>query len=175
MSPQIHPSGFRISMRPVSASFAHPYSFQLAPPNAIQDEYCINASAAVGGSEGQWAKYWDENALVEQMAFEVEEPVAEKGKEKAKKKKGGDDQCAWSLSLVTLGTHIRGPHSVKSVSILATPAATALPSTLAPVSLSFKGARIGEAGEKRLGPKVTLGTSGMVYRLSMEAALTVTR
>lgn len=75
MSPQLHPSGFRIAERPVAASFAHPYSFQPLAENMLRDESCVSSSLATGGVEGTWAKYWDESATVGELQFEVEAPV----------------------------------------------------------------------------------------------------
>jgi len=90
MSPQLHPSGFRIAERPVAASFAHPYSFQPLAENMLRDESCVSSSLATGGVEGTWAKYWDESATVGELQFEVEAPVPSISTEKdgkAKKKK----------------------------------------------------------------------------------------
>lgn len=91
MSPQIHPAGFRISDRPVAASFAHPYSFQLVADPMLRDEAAIKSSVAIGGSEGSFARYWDESATVAALEFEVAVPVEttmSEAKEKKKKVKG---------------------------------------------------------------------------------------
>ncbi|KAI0806997.1 hypothetical protein C8Q74DRAFT_1225356 [Fomes fomentarius] len=75
MSPQLHPNGFRISDRPVAASFAHPYSFQPVPEYSLRDDACLGSSVALGGAEGMWVKYWDEASTAAILEFEVEEPV----------------------------------------------------------------------------------------------------
>ena len=75
MSPQIHPSGFRISERPVAASFAHPYSFQPLPDYTLRDDACIPSSMAMGGMEEGVARYWDEGSTVAVLEFKVEQPV----------------------------------------------------------------------------------------------------
>lgn len=94
MSPQIHPNGFRISDRPVAASFAHPYSFQPVTDFLSRDEACLKSSMSLGGVEGTWVRYWDESATVAVLEFEVDEATQsasaaakEKDKEKEKKKK----------------------------------------------------------------------------------------
>lgn len=92
MSPQIHPNGFRISERPVAASFAHMYSFQLLSDPMQRDEACISSSMSLGGMEGGWARYWDEASTVAVLEFSVAEPVAQQAnapgaKEKKKKPK----------------------------------------------------------------------------------------
>ncbi|KXN87742.1 RNA-binding protein 5-A [Leucoagaricus sp. SymC.cos] len=94
MSPQIHPNGFRISDRPVAASFAHPYSFQPVTDFLSRDEACLTSSISLGGVEGTWVRYWDESATVAVLEFEVDEATQaasnatkEKEKEKEKKKK----------------------------------------------------------------------------------------
>lgn len=92
MSPQLHPNGFRISDRPVAASFAHPYSFQPIPDNAVRDESCIPSSLHLGGVEDVWVKYWDDASTVAVMEFQVAEPqlpqtAAPKEKERKKKAK----------------------------------------------------------------------------------------
>lgn len=90
MSPQIHPSGFRISDRPVAASFAHPYSFQPLPDHSLRDEACIASSSSLGGVEGAWIRYWDEASTAAVLEFEVDEPsqpVPASVKEKKEKKK----------------------------------------------------------------------------------------
>ena len=90
MSPQLHPNGFRISDRPVAASFAHPYSFQPIADNLYQDESCIPSSLNLGGVEGTFVKYWDEASTVATMDFKVEEPKPETSapaKEKKDKEK----------------------------------------------------------------------------------------
>jgi RNA-binding protein 5/10 len=88
MSPQIHPSGFRISDRPVAASWGHQYSFQPVE-DALRDESAVSSSVALGGSEGHWVRYWDETTTVAVLEFEVEtpQPTAASGKDKEKKKK----------------------------------------------------------------------------------------
>lgn len=93
MSPQIHPEGFKISERPVAASFAHPYSWQKVPDELIKDEACVESTVAVGGVDGDWARYWDDSSTVAVLEFEVDTPAPSKPligpvkKEKEKKKK----------------------------------------------------------------------------------------
>ncbi|KAG5338692.1 hypothetical protein C0989_006587 [Termitomyces sp. Mn162] len=90
MSPAIHPAGFRISDRPVAASFAHPYSFQPVTDFLQRDDACLPSSVSLGGVSDSWVRYWDENSTVAVLEFKVDEPVqttqlAEKRKEKKKK------------------------------------------------------------------------------------------
>jgi hypothetical protein len=96
MSPQIHPSGFRISDRPVAASFAHPYSFQPISDHILRDDAAIVSSLVLGGVEDTWVRYWDETATVAVLEFEVAEPVQTQQlvptKEK-KEKKRSKGQC----------------------------------------------------------------------------------
>ena len=88
MSPQIHPSGFRISERPVAASFAHPYSFQPATEFVHRDEACLLSSLSLGGVEGTWVRYWDEASTAAVLEFEAETPTPSAPlKEKKEKKK----------------------------------------------------------------------------------------
>jgi len=91
MSPQVHPSGFRISDRPVAGSFAHPYSFQPVSDHMLQDEAAITSSLPLGGVEGTWVRYWDETSTAAVLEFEVAEPVQPQQivpiKEKKEKKK----------------------------------------------------------------------------------------
>ncbi|CDO69037.1 hypothetical protein BN946_scf184834.g44 [Trametes cinnabarina] len=120
MSPQLHPNGFRISDRPVAASFAHPYSFQPLPEFSLRDEACLMSSPSLGGTEGVWVRYWDEASTAAVLEFKVEEPAqstepAPVVKEKKEKKK--KDTSAQ-------GTKVE---------------ASALPVSDKPVTLSFKG------------------------------------
>ena len=103
MSPQIHPSGFRISDKPVAASFAHQYSFQQVD-HMLRDETAIPSSINLGGVEGAFVKYWDDSAMVAVLEFKVEAlpqpqiqastgPTKEK---KEKKKKGAPTDCSFS-------------------------------------------------------------------------------
>ena len=92
MSTQLHPSGFRISDRPVAASFAHPYSFQPVTDFLQRDEACLMSTIALGGVEGQWIRYWDESSTVAVLEFKVEETAVSASaalhtKEKKEKKK----------------------------------------------------------------------------------------
>ena len=94
MSPQLHPNGFRISDRPVAASFAHPYSFQPIADYSLRDEACFLSSSTLGGVEGVWVRYWDEGSTAAVLEFAVEEQVqsisataAPKEKKEKKKKK----------------------------------------------------------------------------------------
>ena len=93
MAPQIHPNGFRISDRPVAASFAHPYSFQPIPDHTLKDDSCIPSSVALGGLEDAHVKYWDEGSMIAVLEFEVEQPTKsgqeQTSKEKKEKKKKG--------------------------------------------------------------------------------------
>jgi RNA-binding protein 5/10 len=92
MSSTLHPTGFRVSDRPVAASFAHPYSFQHVDNLLIYDDARIPSSPALGGSEGSWVRYWDETATISLLEFEVKEkPKANPGtkdKRAGKKTKG---------------------------------------------------------------------------------------
>ncbi|KAF8212511.1 hypothetical protein K438DRAFT_1958233 [Mycena galopus ATCC 62051] len=138
MSPQIHPSGFRISDRPVAASFAHPYSFQPIADLMIRDEACIPSSLHLGGEEGTLVRYWDEGSTIAQLEFNVEQPVqqqeAAQAKEKKEKKKKDVEPA---------------PRNVPA-------APSALPISTKPVTLNFnKG--LGRAGPVPV--KATLGFS----------------
>ena len=86
MSPTLFPSGFRISGRPVAASFAHPHSFILQAEHAIRDDACIDASAALGGRDSGFTKYWDESTVASELTFEVETEKPAKRKEKKTEK-----------------------------------------------------------------------------------------
>lgn len=91
MSPTIHPSGFRISDRPVAASFAHPYSFQPVTDFLSRDDACLASSTSLGGAAGSWVRYWDESSTVALLEFKVEEPapvIPVKDKKEKKKKSG---------------------------------------------------------------------------------------
>lgn len=118
MSPQIHPSGFRISDRPVAGSFAHPYSFQPVSDYMLRDEAAIPSTLALGGAEGTWVRYWDETSTVSVLEFQVVEPIqsqqAAPTKEKKEKKRPKGD------------TGLTIP-----------PAASTLPVSDKPVTLSF--------------------------------------
>ncbi|KAH9927043.1 hypothetical protein B0H21DRAFT_839215 [Amylocystis lapponica] len=140
MSPQIHPSGFRISDRPVAASFAHPYSFQPLPDYSLRDEACLMSSTGLGGIEGTWVRYWDEASTAAVLEFKVEEPlqpVAAPIKEKKDKKR--TKGCLVYNTSFRLGYLPPVPDTV----MLANEEPTAEPSTLPvsdkPVTLNFKG------------------------------------
>jgi RNA-binding protein 5/10 len=94
MDIKIHPAGFRISDRPVAASFAHPYSFQPISEYSLRDDSCLVSSLGLGGVEGTFVKYWDEASMMALLEFQVEEPVhaapVEATKEKKEKKKKGE-------------------------------------------------------------------------------------
>ncbi|KAJ7273454.1 hypothetical protein B0H12DRAFT_1176635 [Mycena haematopus] len=140
MSPQVHPSGFRISDRPVAASFAHPYSFQPIADLMIRDEACISSSLHLGGEEGTLVRYWDEGSTIAQLEFNVEQPIqqqeaAQIKEKKEKKKPKGDAELA-------------------ARNVPAAP--SALPISTKPVTLNFnKG--LGRAGPVPV--KATLGFS----------------
>ncbi|KAF8061457.1 hypothetical protein FPV67DRAFT_1609202 [Lyophyllum atratum] len=89
MSPTIHPAGFRISDRPVAASFAHPYSFQPVTDFLSRDDACLTSSMSLGGVDGSWVRYWDESSTVAVLEFKVEEAAqsTQPAKEKKEKKK----------------------------------------------------------------------------------------
>ncbi|KIL69519.1 hypothetical protein M378DRAFT_189961 [Amanita muscaria Koide BX008] len=87
MSPQLHPNGFRISDKPVAASFAHPYSFQPVTDFIQRDEACLKATNSLGGTEGMWVKYWDESSTCAVLEFKVEEPIATAPTQKEKREK----------------------------------------------------------------------------------------
>ncbi|KAI0831791.1 hypothetical protein BC628DRAFT_1486301 [Trametes gibbosa] len=133
MSPQLHPNGFRISDRPVAASFAHPYSFQPLPDYSLRDDASLMSTASLGGTEGVWVRYWDEGSTAAILEFKVEPvkqtevvPVAKEKKEKKKK------------DVSAQGTKV---------------AASALPVSDKPVTLAFKGGfsmgKPGQAGPSK--------------------------
>ncbi|KAJ6513845.1 hypothetical protein C8R47DRAFT_1092050 [Mycena vitilis] len=95
MSAQTHPSGFRISDRPVAASFAHPYSFQPIADLMIRDDACIPSSLNLGGEEGTLVRYWDEGSTIAQLEFQVDQPAqpaAVQVKEKKEKKRAKESE-----------------------------------------------------------------------------------
>ena len=102
MSPQIHPSGFRISDRPVAGSFAHPYSFQPVSDYILRDEAAITSSVAFGGAEGAWVRYWDESSTVAVLEFEVETPVPSQETAPSKEKKGKKKKGFFQVHCVDL-------------------------------------------------------------------------
>ena len=87
MSPHIHPNGFRISDRPVAASFAHPYSFQPVTDFLLRDEACLTSTNSLGGGEGTWVRYWDESSTIAVLEFKVEEATLPSNHSKDKKEK----------------------------------------------------------------------------------------
>jgi RNA-binding protein 5/10 len=96
MSTELHPEGFRISNRPVAASFANPGSFAPLAPHSLRDESCIMGSTAMGGVEGVFAKYWDESTSVVEISFEVAQSAVKKevtvqGDKKKKRKAKEED------------------------------------------------------------------------------------
>jgi RNA-binding protein 5/10 len=136
MSLQIHPSGFRISDKPVAASFAHQYSFQQVD-HMLRDETAIPSSINLGGVEGAFVKYWDDSAMVAVLEFKVEAPPqpqvqASTGptkEKKEKKKKGAPADCSF-LSHQLTGKYIDDASNKP-------PAPSALPISDKPVTLSF--------------------------------------
>ncbi|KAF8906058.1 hypothetical protein CPB84DRAFT_1814018 [Gymnopilus junonius] len=118
MSSQLHPSGFRISDRPVAASFAHPYSFQPVTDFLSRDEACLTSTMSLGGGEGTWVRYWDETSTAAVLEFKVDEPVQQPlpSKDKKEKKK----------------TKAESDHNTE-----APPVASALPVSDKPVTLNF--------------------------------------
>jgi RNA-binding protein 5/10 len=89
MSAQLHPQGFQISEKPVSASFAQTYSFQAVDP-MHRDEACLRSTTVLGGNENGWVRYWDPASSVAVAEFQVAESAsATEAKEKEKKKKKG--------------------------------------------------------------------------------------
>jgi RNA-binding protein 5/10 len=110
MSPQIHPSGFRIPNKPVAASFAHQYSFQQVD-HMLRDKTAIPSSNNLGGVEGAFVKYWDDSAMVAVLEFKVGTPSqpqvqASTGPTKEKKKKKGVPADCSVLSHQLTGKYI---------------------------------------------------------------------
>ncbi|KAJ8078512.1 hypothetical protein PM082_012794 [Marasmius tenuissimus] len=119
MSPQLHPSGLRISDRPVAVSYANPDSFQPVAEVMLRDEAALTSSMALGGVEGTWVRYWDESSTVAVLEFQVAQPAqpATQTKDKKEKKKKIDAD-------------------IKPIPIAAP---SALPVSDKPVTLNFKG------------------------------------
>ncbi|TFY54898.1 hypothetical protein EVG20_g9523 [Dentipellis fragilis] len=147
MSPQIHPNGFRISDRPVAASFAHPYSFQLLSDMVLRDDASLPSSVALGGNEGKWVRYWDEASTVAVLEFRVEEIAPEipvSGREKREKKRN------------------RAIDLDNRANLAASIEASALPISDKPVTLNFKGSAGGKTlvnSSATAKPAVNLGFS----------------
>jgi RNA-binding protein 5/10 len=150
MSPDLHPEGFRISNRPVAASFGSTVSFQPLAPHSLRDEACIMGSSAMGGAEGVFAKYWDESTIVLEMAFEVAQPAAKKDStmqgEKKKKKKNKDDDASGYPTPHAAQAHLH--YSVISVDINEfmnsaikpeIKVSTTMPTNLKPLTFNMKG------------------------------------
>ncbi|KAF8633727.1 hypothetical protein AX17_004384 [Amanita inopinata Kibby_2008] len=140
MSPQIHPNGFRISDKPVAASFAHPYSFQPVTDFIQRDEACLKSTVSLGGSEGMWVKYWDESSTCAVLEFKVEEPAqtAPVQKEKKEKRKTKVDADAYTSAQVAI-------------------APSTLPVSDKPVTLSFnKGAVKAATLARPLAPGISM-------------------
>ncbi|KAF8580700.1 hypothetical protein K439DRAFT_289082 [Ramaria rubella] len=146
MSPQLHPSGFRIAERPVAASFAHPYSFQPLAENMLRDESCVSSSLATGGVEGTWAKYWDESATVAELQFEVETPIPSTIAQVDNKPKKKKDSTKIAL--------VDDPVPIE---------ASTLPVSDKPVTLSFKG------GASNSKPNAAISKSGPVKHVATAA------
>lgn len=140
MSSSLHPNGFRISDKPVAASFAHPYSFQPLQ-DGVPDDSCLPSSLSLGGIEDAWVKYWDENSTVGVMEFKVEEPVevqvdSAKGKREKKKVKSeykSDDSTLKRVSSLTLFSVL----VLVDVTSAAPIEASILATSSKPVTLSF--------------------------------------
>ncbi|KAF8326098.1 uncharacterized protein EI90DRAFT_3281756 [Cantharellus anzutake] len=147
MSPTLFPSGFRISDKPVAASFAHPHSFTMLQPGGYRDENCVEASLSMGGQEGGIAKYWDDNACVSELTFKVEEPTSQQPKRLKEKKKEKPRDPTASEGLVP--------------GIQLAPAPTALKGTGAPITLSFKSMKAGGGGDKP--PGIVAKTSALGF------------
>lgn len=137
MSPTIHESGFRISDRPVAASFAHPQSF--SPVAAmLRDEAAIKSSIAMGGVDGTWVRYWDETSTVAVLEFEVEQPtptptVAVVKETKKKKSKSANK----SINIAYLADNFFNTDDPEYIAKTTIPAASVLPISSKPVTLSF--------------------------------------
>ncbi|KZV65850.1 hypothetical protein PENSPDRAFT_756163 [Peniophora sp. CONT] len=162
MSPQIHPNGFRISDKPVAASFALPYSFQPIEDASLRDEACVLGTPALGAVDagsGVYVRYWDEGATASVLEFEVTEPISaeqvkeSKAKEKKKKVKAPDADLT-PLAPSTL------PVSDKPVtlnfSMKAKPGALSSSTAHKPIALSMGDGEDGdgEEEEEKIDPKV---------------------
>ncbi|KAK0197332.1 hypothetical protein F5146DRAFT_1099602 [Armillaria mellea] len=136
MSPQIHPSGFRISDRPVAASFAHPDSFQPIDNVMLRDDACILSSLVLGGVEGTWVRYWDDSSTLAMLEFQVAQPgpTVQTVKERKEKKKAKG--------------HLQIYSTVQRLSVQLAP--SSLPVSDKPVTLSFsKGPAKSAAGTSK--------------------------
>lgn len=139
----------------MAASFAHLHSFQQLPPDYVRDDTCIDATGALGGRESGYAKYWDDNAVISELIFEVEEAVQaapKKPKDKKKERrdpvlKGGVCQLLISAWLrLMLGMDLEGMIPDDAIKPLAP---TALKDSLAPISLSLKSSKAPDIGDSK--------------------------
>ncbi|KAG8814348.1 hypothetical protein FRC17_001154 [Serendipita sp. 399] len=133
MSRDLHPEGFRISNRPVATSFASPSSFQPLAPHSLRDGACVMGSAAIGGVESVFARYWDDNTTVIETAFQVAESAAKKESasttvEKKKKKKAKEEDLMISVDINEFMASAIVPEPKVSM---------ALPTNLKPLTLSI--------------------------------------
>jgi len=102
MSAQLHPNGFRISDKPVAASFALSYSFQPVTDFLQRDEACLQSTNSLGGAEGHWVRYWDESSTVAVLEFKVEEPVKATATKEKKEKKRKDESKAHAVPTASI-------------------------------------------------------------------------
>lgn len=133
MSAKIHPNGFRISDKPVAASFAHSYSFQPVTDFLQRDESCLQSTSTLGGAEGQWVRYWDETSTVAVLEFKVDEPTRKDTvkEKKEKKRKGG------LRFLLYVRSGVNNVHLDNDAKANAIPTASILPLSDKPLTLSL--------------------------------------
>lgn len=67
------------------------------PNDQPRDEACIDATEPLGGRSSGFAKYWDDNTVVSELVFEIEEEKStapKKSKEKKKERTKDKDSSA---------------------------------------------------------------------------------
>ncbi|KAK0228322.1 hypothetical protein IW262DRAFT_1479286 [Armillaria fumosa] len=138
MSPQIHPSGFRISDRPVAASFAHPDSFQPIDNIMLRDDACIPSSLVLGGVEGTWVRYWDDSSTLAMLEFQVAQPAptVQTVKERKEKKKA-KDSTVQRLSVQPAPSSLPVSDKPVTLSFSKGPAKSAASAVMKPVASAF--------------------------------------
>lgn len=127
-----------------------------------RDESCIDATEALGARNSGFAKYWDDNTVVSELIFEIEgeKPTVPKRSKEKKKERTKDKNSSEKGGIVVHPNqpplnNFR-PEGGLPPGITDVPAPTALKTSAAPVSMTFKSTKPGS----NLELKAAAGISG---------------